>query len=164
LVDELKDTGSQATLPATVCFFFCDDKIESQKSANAVLCGLLHQLFYANRSLIRHAMHHFEVKGSQIAKDTKTLWDIFRAASNDTESGDIICVIDALDECEEFLRRLLIKWFIDCIVKSPSPHRPFLKVTITSRGYQSLEKAFHFVSHVRLKAEEMTESISADVL
>lgn len=163
LVDELKDSGSQAILRATVCFYFCDDKIESQKDGKAVLSGLLHQLFCANRFLIRHAIHHFEAKGSQIAKDMKTLWDILRATSTDREAGNIICVIDALDECEEVSRRLLIKWFVDYISKSAPPNGPFLKVLMTSRGYPSIEKAFHFVSHVRLKAEDMTESISADV-
>jgi ankyrin repeat domain-containing protein 50 len=43
LVDELKGTASQLILPATVCFFFCDDKIESQKDGKSVFSGLLHQ-------------------------------------------------------------------------------------------------------------------------
>jgi hypothetical protein len=163
LVDELKGTGSQATLPATVCFFFCDDKVESQKNGKDVLSGLLHQLFCVNRLLIRHAMHHFGAKGPQMTKDMKTLWDILRAASTDVEAGNIICVIDGLDECEEFSRRLLIKWFIDYVTKSPTSKRPYLKVIMTSRGYQEIERAFHIVSHVRLKTEDMTESISADV-
>ncbi|KAH0537658.1 hypothetical protein FGG08_005571 [Glutinoglossum americanum] len=163
LVDELKGTGSQATLPATVCFFFCDDKIESQKDGKEVLSGLLHQLFSANRPLIRHAMRHFEAKGSQMVKDMKALWDILRTASDDPEAGNIICVIDALDECEEPSRRLLIKWFVDYLTTSTPLNRSFLKVIMTSRGYPSIEIAFHSVSSVRLKAEDMTDSISADI-
>lgn len=52
LVDKLKDLPSQSGFPATVCYFFCDDKIESQKDGTAVLSGLIHQLLYANPLLI----------------------------------------------------------------------------------------------------------------
>jgi hypothetical protein len=163
LVDELRSTRSQAEFPATFCFFFCDDKIESQKDATAVLCGLLHQIFCANRSLIRHGTHHFEAKGFRVSKETKTLWDILKAASTDPEAGNIVCVIDALDECEETSRRLLIKWFVNYLTETGSPSRPFFKVIMTSRGYPSVESAFYSVPQVRLKAEDMSESINLDV-
>jgi hypothetical protein len=109
LVDELKGTQSQATFPATVCFSFCDDKVESQKDGTAILSGLLHQILSANRFLLRHATRHFEAKGLRMSKEMKTLWDILKAASTDLGVGNIVCVIDGLDECEESLRRLLIK-------------------------------------------------------
>ncbi|KAI9857467.1 MAG: hypothetical protein M1813_008217 [Trichoglossum hirsutum] len=163
LVDELNSASSQATLPATVCHFFCDDKIESQKDGKAILSGLLHQLFCANHLLIRHAMRHFDTKSSKMVTGMTTLWDILRTASTDPGAGNIICVIDALDECEAVSRRDLIRWFVDYFAETISPNRPFLKVIMTSRGYRSIEKAFSSVSHVRLKAEDMTDSISADV-
>lgn len=180
LVDELKSDRSQATFPATICYFFCDDKIESQKDGAAVLCGLTHQLLCANPSLIHHATQHFKIKGSRFANEIRTLWDILDAASADSEAGNIVCIIDAIDECEEFSRSLLIKWFMEYFTKSPGQRRNFMKAIMTSRGYQSIEIAFlkgimvgerhqsiesasHFASQVRLMAEDLTESINSDV-
>ena len=163
LIDELKSTMSP---PANVCFFFCDDKVESQKDAKAILSGLLHQILSANHSLIRHAVAVFEKKGSRTTGELSALWDIFAAVAADPAAGNIVCVIDALDECEESSRNQLLRWFVPYLTDRPastSSDSPTLRVLMTSRPYESIERIFHRASNVRLKAEDETESISADI-
>jgi hypothetical protein len=164
LIDTLKEAGSQSVPPATVCFFFCDDKIEFQNDGSAILSGILHQLFRMNRNLIQHAREHFEAKDSQIAMGIKSLCEIFKAASEDSAAGNIICVIDALDECEASSRCQVIEWFTSYITEGRKSGLPFLKVLMTSRSYQSIEDVFKIVPHIRLKAEDHADSTNEDVV
>ena len=86
-----------------------------------------------------------------MATEMRTLWDIFKAVSADLKAGNIICIIDALDECEDITRKQLVKWFVDLIFeksKSISLSRFFLKVLMTSRPYQTIEKDFCRVPNV----------------
>ena len=79
LIDELKGNEAQPS-PWTICFFFCDDKIEAQRDAKAILRGVIHQLFKFNRVLISHAIRLFESDGLQMVNQLGTLWKILIAA------------------------------------------------------------------------------------
>ncbi|KAF8532820.1 hypothetical protein BDD12DRAFT_677183, partial [Trichophaea hybrida] len=106
LVDKLKQSEPSST---AVCFFFFKDDKERQKNASFALSALLHQLFTTKRSLIQHAMKEFEDKGEEFTKELNTLWCIFTAATTDPDCGDVICIIDGLDECEEPTRDELVE-------------------------------------------------------
>ncbi|KAI9853089.1 MAG: hypothetical protein M1838_001590 [Thelocarpon superellum] len=163
LVEDLKCHSAPS---ASICFFFCDDKVDSQKDATAILCGLLHQLLSTNRALLRHATAVFERRGSRMSGELPSLWEIFRDMCADPAAGEVICVIDALDECEESDRTRLLKLMVPYLTtraKSTSSQLPALRVLMTSRPYESIETLFHRVPNVRLKAEDESESISADI-
>ena len=162
LVDELNGRESQSILPGTVCFFFCKDDNDEQKSATSAIRALLHQLFTAKNSLVRHAMTEFQVKGEKFTEEFGTLWKIFTTAATDPDCGNVICVIDGLDECEESTKVQLIKSWVDFYSK-PNAKKPFLKFIFTSRPYRSIEAEFNDLQTIRLRAEDETDATSDDI-
>ena len=166
LVDRLRSAESQAALPGAVCFFFFKDDSDEQKTAVPAFCAILHQLFEKNNSLIVHALPEFRGKGKRFTENFHSLWEVFTRAVE--HSGNVICVIDALDECEKSTRSILM----DSLVKfysNPNAGKETsgasgrLKIILTSRPYQSIEDSFHDLPRIRLKGEDETTSVSADV-
>ncbi|KAI5842362.1 hypothetical protein BZA05DRAFT_344379, partial [Tricharina praecox] len=163
LVDELSVHSEPRD---TVCFFFFKDDNQEQKSATLALSALLHQLFSAKPFLLRHSLKDYNDKGAKFTEQFGTLWRIFRAATTDPDCGNVICIIDALDECEESTRKSLI----DSLVSSYTPAigtgrstgETLPKFILTSRPYGSIEKQFG-TQLIRLKAEEQTPAISEDI-
>lgn len=84
---------------ATICYFFFKD--QDQNTLKQALCALLHQLFSHKPFLIRHAMPEWTKNGPGLANITTSLWDILEKAGQDRETGPLIFVLDALDECTE---------------------------------------------------------------
>lgn len=82
---------------ATICYFFFS--YQSQNRVNQALCALLHQLLSQKGILMKHAMEKFASDGERLPDMTSSLWDILRNAIRDREAGDVIFVVDALDEC-----------------------------------------------------------------
>jgi ankyrin repeat domain-containing protein 50 len=162
LVDELKGRESQSILPGTVCFFFCKDDNDEQKSATSALRALLHQLFTTKKSLVRHAMAEFQIKGEKFTEEFGTLWKILTTAATDLGCGNVICVIDGLDECEESTKVQLINSWVDFYSK-PNTNKPFLKFIFTSRPYRSIEAEFDDLQTIRLRAEDETDATSEDI-
>ena len=165
-MDRLRSAESQAALPGTVCFFFFKDDSDEQKTAVPALCAILHQLFEKNNALIVHALPEFSSKGKRFTEDFHPLWEVFMRAFE--HSGNVICVIDALDECEKSTRSILIdslvKFYSDPDAgKETNPAAGHLKIILTSRPYQSIEDRLHDLPRIRLKGEDETTSVSADV-
>ncbi|KAF8536548.1 hypothetical protein BDD12DRAFT_918318 [Trichophaea hybrida] len=167
LVDELKSPVSQSELPGTVCFFFFKDDDEQQKNSTFALSALLHQLFTAKSSLIKHAMEEFKGKGEKFTKELGVLWRIFTAAATDPGCGNVICIIDGLDECEESTRNELIKFLVSIYLPANCTARntdeTFLKFVLTSRPYGFIEEQFARLPTIRLKAEEQIPAINVDI-
>ena len=79
---------------ATICYFFFKD--QDQNTIKQALCALLHQLFSHNPSLIRYAMPEYSKNGPGLVNITTSLWEILENAAQDTETGPVIFVLDAL--------------------------------------------------------------------
>lgn len=54
--------------------------------------------------LLRHARSSYEKNGSHLRTMFRELWDVLMECASDPEAGEIICVLDALDECNELAR------------------------------------------------------------
>lgn len=93
-----------------VCFFLFRSDIDEHNNVSGTLCAMLHQLFDHHRSLIKHAMKDFLQKGSKFCKEPRTLWDIFVEVAKNTAPREIICVLDAIDECELSSRDRLLRF------------------------------------------------------
>lgn len=165
LIQELSSRESQSTLPGTVCYFFFKDDNDKQKSATYALCALLHQLLTAHNCLVKHAAREFEIKENKVIEEFGTLWCIFTSCLADPGCGDVICVIDGLDECEASSRDPLIKSLVSFYTEAEGrkTNRTSLKCIITSRPYGSIERLFHKHPTIRLKAEDETDAISLDI-
>jgi hypothetical protein len=163
LVDELKSLTSQSELHGTVCYFFFKDDNEKQNNATFALCALLHQLFTANKSLLKYAMTEFNNKDRKFAEEFRTLWKIFKSAIADPNCGKVICVVDGLDECGKSARDLFIESLVTLYSTLGQDSNEFLKFIVTSRPYPSIERRFSKSPTIRLKAEDETDDISRDI-
>lgn len=91
-----------------ICYFFFKDNNSSRQNGANALCALLHQLFVQNPWLLKHAMVDFQSYGQNLSSMFSTLWDILQRSATDPEAGEIICVLDALNECSTPARETLI--------------------------------------------------------
>jgi ankyrin repeat protein len=160
---ELKSTESIST-----CYFFFKDDEEQGKLQNA-LCGLLHQLFTFKPTLLRYALLEEERNGERLRLEPSTLWRLLMTAAADPAAGQVVCILDALDECQERDRHILIdllkKFYSHSSVTSG--RRSSLKFLVTSRPYHGIEIRFQElvdkVPTVRLAGEEESIAISEEI-
>ena len=171
-MEELRSPHSQARLSSQVCFFFFKDDDDEQRVATAALCAILHQLVdQLLRRSIRHAkdvlghvVSEFRSRGQRVTEDFGALWASLTSASLDERCGNIICVLDGLDECEDSSRTLLIRSLVLFYSSNERARdKSVIKFLITSRPFRSIEDQFHQLSIIRLKGEDETRLTSADV-
>jgi ankyrin repeat protein/nucleoside phosphorylase len=125
----------------TVGYFFFKDDFEEQRSITNALCCILHQLFSQDHDLLTETLiEQFEMN-ERITSSYSELWNILISSAKERHAGEIICLLDALDECEqhgwsqftEALRRLYT---------DETQHNFTLKFLITSRPYGRIRRGF----------------------
>ncbi|KAL3422946.1 Ankyrin repeat domain-containing protein 50-like protein 3 [Phlyctema vagabunda] len=143
LARSLVDKELRRTESRSVCYFFFKEN-EEQDKLSIALCALLHQLFAAQPQLLGHAIPNWKINGEKLQHEVTTLWNILIGAATDPNSHEVICVLDALDECQEddrlALLRFLSRFYTDHA--SQSPHETSLKFLVTSRPYADIEFEF----------------------
>ncbi|KAH0538561.1 hypothetical protein FGG08_004849 [Glutinoglossum americanum] len=164
LIDnELVNTESRAT-----CYFFFKDDDVDQKKVTTALCALLHQLLSQRYMLLKHAMPAFRRNGTKLPELFSALWNILIKAAADPMAGEIVCILDALDECEESGRYELIET-LKRFYRNPTSGQETtaLKFLVTSRPYFDIERRFKQLTGslptIRLAGEEETESIEREI-
>ncbi|KAH7021405.1 uncharacterized protein B0I36DRAFT_251836, partial [Microdochium trichocladiopsis] len=151
-------------LPApqrTNCYFFFKD-IEDQKSAIGALRCLLHQMFSQRPDLLRKAVLQRFARDSQILQSFEGLWEIFLNTTRAINTGEIVCVIDALDECQSSDRLPLLKRLAEW---SNDP-RTTLKIIVSSRLYKDIRQEFHEVQaqiHLSGEGDLVVKQISEEI-
>lgn len=164
LVDE--QLLSLDTRNSSVCYFFFKDDDEGRQSGSNALCAILHQLFVQKPVLLKYALLDYEHHGGELRTMFSTLWEILEKSANDPEAGEIICVLDALDECKESARNDLIKKL--CHLHAGRDKTDIkLKILATSRPYESIERSFYSIREkmldISLKGEDKPEQISREI-
>lgn len=162
IVDELNDKASQHPPRDTACFFFFKDDNDEQKSAISGLRAILHQLLTAKPSLIRHALNDYRSKGKRFATELHTLWRVLTTVTSDALCGNVFCIIDGLDECEELTMNELLREMVNHY-STPSCKQTYLKFLALSRPYLSIQDEFENLQEVRLKTEVELDSIGDDI-
>lgn len=92
------------------CFCFWDDKYALPKNAVALLCGILFQIFHHRQNLSIHALTSERHTAGKAVEDASLLWRICTACFDDPLLGELVCIPDALDECQASERDQLMKW------------------------------------------------------
>jgi hypothetical protein len=96
------------------------------------------------------------------------LWRILLAAATDPVAGNVLCVLDALDECQPQDRQVLIQNLLNFYAAS-SRVRPngTLKFLVTSRPYDDIELGFKEIPPslpaIRLSGEMENDKISQEI-
>ena len=162
LVDEgLLNPENPDAKTTSICYYFFKDDAERGSGVNA-LRSILHQLFKQKLWLIQHAINDYSTDGPSLSFGT--LWAILMKAVSDTNAGPVICVLDALDECETSTRKSLIKNIssFHCASKTTSST---LKFILTSRPYHELDIDFRVddLPSIHLEGNQMSEEIGGEI-
>ncbi|PKK49412.1 hypothetical protein CI102_6361, partial [Trichoderma harzianum] len=140
LVDEFKSTKQ-----GTTCYFFFKDDFEDQRSAKGALSCILHQLFKQKGHLLStEIMKRFKSYKEPLANpyyELWELWDILTMAAQERDAGEIICILDAFDECANQERQDLAKILREFYrPRGDTKGTVNLKFLITSRPYDTIRQ------------------------
>ncbi|KAB8246233.1 hypothetical protein BDV35DRAFT_405211 [Aspergillus flavus] len=81
---------------------------EDQRSITKALCCILSQLFEARRDLLSEGiLEQFEIHGDNFTNSFSELWDTLVTTIEARNAGEVIILLDAIDECEDEGRFLL---------------------------------------------------------
>jgi ankyrin repeat protein len=131
---------------STICYFFFKDGGDGPMDSAQALCALLHQLFTcpSTSRLIKYALGSYKSNERTLTKKASELWKILLACATSPDSGEIICVLDALDECKSESGQELIKTLEEFYSQSTRQlaDDSKLKFLVTSRPYDNLESSF----------------------
>ena len=167
LAKYLVDDASSIIGHNVVCYFFFKDDFEEQKSSATAMCAFLRQLFLSQPHLLKdEVLRKFKQDGVRLFRNFRDLWDIFVSAAEDSAAGEIVGILDALDECQDDDRVQLIKAL--CRLDNRESESR-LKLLITSRPYDSIQRAFQGVIdgisiiHLSGEDEREAEQISREI-
>ncbi|KAJ9482472.1 hypothetical protein VN97_g10963, partial [Penicillium thymicola] len=154
----------------TICyFFFKDTSSELRSPANAV-AALLHQVLKSKcgRKAMRHALPAYLENADKVCQSLDTMWKILRDMSQDPECGQIIFVLDALDECETKDQKDLIKRLKGLErYKESRASTHHLKILVTSRPYLNIENEFREliedIPGIRLPSEKLSTQLQSEM-
>ena len=148
----------------TVCYFFFKEDNENQKYAKNALCSILHQFFGEKSHLLKHSVPAFHQNGNTLPELFDRLWSIFTSIATDPEAGNIICVLDALDECKASDRADLVDKLNQLYQHTTEngSGKSALKFLVTSRSYETIENTFD-PSTIRLAGEEESDAIRQEI-
>ena len=117
--------------------------------------------------LIRYALPKYNERGAALSTTFLELWSIFTAAATDPTAGDIICVLDALDECNDQDQSRLIECLEDFYLRQRSSSASRLKFLITSRPYFEIRRRFDRVleasNNIELAGNDESASIKKEI-
>jgi gas vesicle protein len=169
LARTLIDEGllSDDLLTPSVCYFFFKDGSPEQQGAAKSISAILHQLFNDQPHLIRHALEDYRREGQNISSSFEKTWSILTIAAADPAARKIVCVLDALDECEEDSRKLIIDSLKTLYSDTEHTQSLIVKFLVTSRPYEDIQRHFRSLTKdfptIRLKGEQESEAISQEI-
>jgi len=169
LVDE--HLLSNSTNTSRICYFFFKDGQDSCNESHHALSALLHCLFSPKPAddLIKHAESSYAIHGEKLPGMFSELWSILMQVVADPSAGEIVCLIDALDECRGESRHVfleaLIHFYENERISSNVDTR--LKFIITSRLYSDIHDEFARLAqastYIHCSGEDETEQISQEI-
>jgi ankyrin repeat protein len=168
LAKYLADKVLPSTTTRTTCYFFFKEDFEDQRSVVTALCSILHQVFdHHPTSFSTQILEKFQDKGATLLTSFGDLWDILISATTSHKKWEVVCILDALDECETLGRNQLI----DTLSKfsRTTAHAPALRFLLTSRPYVDIKRRFRHLEcdlptiHLKGENEEEITKISHEI-
>lgn len=95
-------------------FFFCTARDRHRSTALSILQGWLHHLARSERYLqdLRSAFAARREAHAEILSDFQSLWQAFVETLNVSSATRFVLLVDALDECPEKQRKILLNHFL----------------------------------------------------
>ncbi|KAJ5197517.1 hypothetical protein N7449_007996 [Penicillium cf. viridicatum] len=156
---------------SAVCYFFFKDISPYQRSAVSAISAILHQLFSAFPSLVKHALMPYHLNGKDLLHLFDEMFGILCQAATDPTVGRVVCVLDALDECSDEDRFSLIgaitNLYHEANNSSSVDDQPKLKFLLTSRPYSHIHSQFHDLMKetptIHLSGDHESEKIKDEI-
>ncbi|KJK95156.1 hypothetical protein H633G_00959 [Metarhizium anisopliae BRIP 53284] len=150
-----------------VCYFFFKHGDKSREKMTSSLCAILHQLLlgHGTEDLLDRAAEKYACQPTML-EDASEMWKIIEEYVNSWDTGDIICVLDALDECNRESRDEFIQILHDFFGGERKPGQPRLKLLITSRPEYDLRLSFDSFPnsiYLHFDSDDKYEEISRDI-
>ncbi|RAH82828.1 hypothetical protein BO86DRAFT_284296, partial [Aspergillus japonicus CBS 114.51] len=164
----LVDDFLPARKEATICYFFFKDDFSDQNTAASAISAIVRQVFLSNPQLLRDSiLAKFGTDGDRLTKSFDDLWSIFTSLVTDPCLGEVICVLDALDECEKVGRGRLIEELVRSSQGGLGTGN--VKFLVTSRPYLDIYREFQGAQgdlsmiHLSGEGEEEIDQISKEI-
>lgn len=142
----------------SLAYFFCDAGFDEQRTATSILRGLLLQFLQQHPRLVRYVLPEYNERGAKLFSSFDALWKVFSEAVADAETGTKYCVIDALDECVQESRLLLLTKFEAMFRDKNIPFN--IRIFVTSRKYPDIEESLeHFPNKDLASYSQIAEDI-----
>ena len=169
LIDEHE--VSNTIMGSTTTYFFFKDGLEGRQKPENALKAIMHQLLVENLNvkLAAHVLPRFIAHDQNLGDMFSELWKSIVEISEDPEAGEIVCILDALDECEKNARDKLLSSLVDFYsrMQNSKESNVRLKFLITSRPYYEIEsKLFRLkdsANYARLDSETESDKISREI-
>ncbi|KAL9114813.1 MAG: hypothetical protein Q9187_007403 [Circinaria calcarea] len=140
-------------LPDTVCYFFCVENIGAQNNSLAILQSIIFQLLRQRHDLLHRAKKIFKYRQTQRAA---VLAELLLEILEDSKTGIVTIIIDAVDECKPESRNDLLDYIVALFRKKTHERagpQSQVKVLLTSRREPAIENKFHDLPISRLSLE-----------
>ena len=174
LVRHLVESVLHTSNSRTVCYFFFKDDFADQRSVVGALSCILHQLFVRRRSLLSEAiLDRLDTKGRGATNISfADLWQTLVEVAQVESAGEIICLLDAIDECEDQGWSQLSQALRLLYSRTDITTGFNLKFLLTSRPYDSIRISFrplilpslpviHLSGESEVEIEKITKEIDA---
>ncbi|KAI4596718.1 hypothetical protein KJ359_005060 [Pestalotiopsis sp. 9143b] len=168
LIDDWQLTTSATT--SMVCHFFFKDGDAKRIHSHDALAAILHQVFIKDLTgkFMRPALHRHKKYGEKLAENFDELWDMLLDCACTPDAGEIVCVLDAFDECLKDERDPLMTKLKDFFSGNgaASQRNCRLKFLITSRPYDTIESPLRRLlntSCLRIDGGTHSVAISEDI-
>ncbi|KAM7182674.1 hypothetical protein V8F20_012853 [Naviculisporaceae sp. PSN 640] len=148
----------------TLSYFFFKDTFDQQDVVHA-LCCILFQIYDQRPDLItERLLQRFEVNKRLLRPSFDTIWPIFKDLVYNKDAGQVVCVLDGVDECHE----QQLPQFIDRLreIYDSGTSSAKLKVMLLSRPYERIRANLigHIpVIHLSGESEAEMEQISDEI-
>ncbi|KAI0376539.1 hypothetical protein F5Y04DRAFT_209589 [Hypomontagnella monticulosa] len=164
LARHLIDKVLSGTARRTISYFFFKDDLEDQRTLTNALCCILRQIIHQNHPIVSKKIIEQFKSRKTLTKSFQELWDILIDLAGSLRAGEIVCVIDALDECEEDGQNQLTQALNRLYSPGSSMKNKFtLKFLLTSRPYMKIQRGFRGIPTIHLNGDLEASKISQEI-
>ncbi|KAL9625383.1 MAG: hypothetical protein Q9160_000446 [Pyrenula sp. 1 TL-2023] len=148
----------------SILYYFFKDSSPEQRSLVRAVQTVLHQLLDSKAQLRSDTSLRSEVGKAVKSASFTELWSLFMAAATSPSAGNVICIFDAFDECDEREQSVLAEKLEKYCLNG---RRRSLKFLITSRPYMEIRYGFSQIireeSSIELAGSDESDSIKREI-
>lgn len=165
ITNHYRDSRSPKQKDPLICCFFCNEGIQRQNDARAILRSVIFQILLERQYLAKHVKKALEIdtNGVQLFQSYERLWNVFTDIANDPKLGPLYVVIDAMDECEKGTRDRLLESIANLVRQLKAMKDRCIKFLVTSRPYLVISDYFMDDRLCHLPLEDLHDEIDADL-